>query len=182
MFVQFVLCIVVCFTSQSDTAIATANWKNNFGSPSNTPKSAQNRSESLCAGLLIGCRIFWAWFGPAFGPILVRNRRFPAGFLKVFGALLAQPSLGPVCGQSWARDRYQRPRLEKRCINQPKLTRKTDYKAISLLTGNLKAIWPDLFGCVFEVWPAPGAREGLRKCGGLRPPQFRRLSRAPFRF
>ena len=46
-------------------------------------------------------------------------------------------------------------------------------------SGYLKAVWPDLFRFVFEVWPAPGAREGLRKCGGLRPPHFRRLSRAP---
>ena len=29
-------------------------------------------------------------------------------------------------------------------------------------------IWPDFWGCVFEVWPAPGARESLQKCGGLR--------------
>ncbi len=26
-------------------------------------------------------------------------------------------------------------------------------------TGYLKAVWPDLFGCVFEVCPAPGPRE-----------------------
>ncbi len=34
-----------------------------------------------------------------------------------------------VVGQSWARDRHQRPRLAKRCINQRKLTRETDSKA-----------------------------------------------------
>jgi hypothetical protein len=45
--------------------------------------------------------------------------------------------------------------------------------------GYLKAIWPDFVGCVFEVCPASGARESLRKCGGLRPPHFRRLSRVP---
>ena len=27
-------------------------------------------------------------------------------------------------------------------------------------------------GCVFEVWPAPGARESLQKGGGLRPQTF----------
>ena len=53
----------------------------------NTPKSAQNRLESLCAGLWVPCRIFWAWFGPALGPNPARNRRFSAGSLKVFGAL-----------------------------------------------------------------------------------------------
>ncbi len=31
----------------------------------NTPTSVQNRSESLCAGVWVPCRIFWAWFGPA---------------------------------------------------------------------------------------------------------------------
>ncbi len=56
------------------------------------PKPVQNRSESLCAGSWVPCRIFWAWFGPALGPNPVRNCRFPAGSLEVFGALLAQPS------------------------------------------------------------------------------------------
>ncbi len=46
--------------------------------------------------------------------------------------------------------------------------------------GYLKAVWPDLFGFVFEVWPAPGARQGLQKCGGPRPPHFGRPSRAPW--
>ncbi len=27
-------------------------------------------------------------------------------------------------------------------------------------------------GCIFEVWPAPRARESPKKCGGLRPPRF----------
>ncbi len=58
----------------------------------NTPQSAQNRSESLCAGLWAQCRVFWAWFGFALGPHPVRDRRFPAGSLKVFGVILAQPS------------------------------------------------------------------------------------------
>jgi hypothetical protein len=57
----------------------------------NTPKSAHNRSESLCAGLRVPCRIVWAWFGPALGPNPVRNRRFPAGSFRDFGACLAQP-------------------------------------------------------------------------------------------
>ncbi len=57
----------------------------------NTPKSDQNRSESLCAGLWVSCRIFWVWFGPALAPNPARNRRFPAGSLNIFGALLAQP-------------------------------------------------------------------------------------------
>ena len=61
----------------------------------NTPTWGQNRSESLRAGLWAPCRVFWAWFGFALGPIPVRNRRFPAGSLKVCGALLAPPSLVP---------------------------------------------------------------------------------------
>ncbi len=46
-------------------------------------------------------------------------------------------------------------------------------------TGYLKAIWPEFLGCVFEVWPAPGARASRQKCGVRGPPQFARLSRAP---
>ncbi len=38
--------------------------------------------------------------------------------------------------------------------------------------GYLKAVWPEFFGCVFEVWPAPGAREGPQKCGGRCLPHF----------
>ena len=48
----------------------------------------------------------------------------------------------------------------------------------SAAIGNLKAVWPDFFGCISEVWPAPGAREGLQKGGGLRPPHFWGFSRA----
>ncbi len=39
--------------------------------------------------------------------------------------------LGSVFGQSWARDRYQRPRLETWCINRRKLTQEPDSKAPS---------------------------------------------------
>ena len=35
-------------------------------------------------------------------------------------------------------------------------------------SGYLNATWLDLLGCIFEVWPAPGAREGSQKGGGLR--------------
>ncbi len=35
-----------------------------------------------------------------------------------------------------------------------------DKVVIFSIAGYLKAIWPDLFGCVFEVWPAPGALFG----------------------
>ena len=74
----------------------------------NTPKSGQNRSESLCAGLWAPCRVFGAWFGFVLGPNPGRNRRFPAGSLNIFGALLAQPRwchfLGPtICARPPAR-------------------------------------------------------------------------------
>ncbi len=35
--------------------------------------------------------------------------------------------------------------------------------------GYLKAVWPGFLECMFEVWPAPGPRESLQKCGGFRP-------------
>ncbi len=62
----------------------------------NTLKLAQNRSDSLCDGLWVPCRVFWAWFGPALGSNPARNRRFPARSFKVFGAILAQPSCGAL--------------------------------------------------------------------------------------
>jgi hypothetical protein len=40
-------------------------------------------------------------------------------------------------------------------------------------TGYMKAVSPDFVACISEVWPAPGARKGHRKCGGLRPPPSR---------
>ena len=39
-------------------------------------------------------------------------------------------------------------------------------------TWYLKAVWPDLLGCLFEVWPAPGARESPQKGGGRSPHQM----------
>ncbi len=47
-----------------------------------TPKSAQNRLESLCAGLWVPRRIFWVWLGTASGPNSFGNQRFPAGSLE----------------------------------------------------------------------------------------------------
>ncbi len=38
--------------------------------------------------------------------------------------------------------------------------------------GYLKAVWPDVFGCIFEVWLAPGAPGILQKGGGRSPPRF----------
>ncbi len=34
-------------------------------------------------------------------------------------------------------------------------------------------------GCIFEVWPAPGAREGFQKCGGAKPPTFWKVFPGP---
>ena len=36
----------------------------------------------------------------------------------------------------------------------------------------LKEKTPDFWGGIFEVWPAPGARESLPKGGGRSPPHF----------
>ena len=56
----------------------------------NTQKSAQNRSESLCAGLRAPCQIFGLGLAQLLGPNPARNRRFPAGSLKVVGAFVVQ--------------------------------------------------------------------------------------------
>ncbi len=45
-------------------------------------------------------------------------------------------------------------------------------RSFTYYPGDLKAVWPEFSGCLFEVWPAPGAREGPQKCEGLRPPHF----------
>ena len=45
--------------------------------------------------------------------------------------------------------------------------------------GGLKAVWPNFWGCVFVVWPAPGARETLPKGGGRSHPCFLIVSRSP---
>ncbi len=47
----------------------------------------------------------------------------------------------------------------------PASTNKLGFKP----TGYLKAIWPDFWGCIFEVWLAPGARESLQKYGAKTP-------------
>ncbi len=57
----------------------------------NTQKPVRNRSESVCAGLWAPLQVFLAWFRPVWGPNVAPSRRFPAEFLKMFGALLAQP-------------------------------------------------------------------------------------------
>ncbi len=52
---------------------------------------------------------------------------------------------GPISGQSWARDRYQRPRLEKWYINQRKLSRETDFKVVWVPEGSLAGFVGDAF-------------------------------------
>ena len=45
----------------------------------------------------------------------------------------------PIFGQSWAQERAQRPRLEKRYINQRRLAREIDSKAPNKLKSKM---WP----------------------------------------
>ena len=47
------------------------------------------------------------------------------------------------------------------------------------LAGYLKAIWPGLVGCVFEVCPAPGGPGSPSKRWGAKPPTFLKAPRAP---
>ncbi len=76
-------------TGSDDSAQLSRNF-NVYVRRRNTRKSGQHRSDSLCAGLRVQCRVFWVWFGPPLGQNPARNRRFPAGSLEVFGALSAQ--------------------------------------------------------------------------------------------
>ncbi len=66
-----------------------------------------------------------------------------------------------IFGQSWAQERAQRLRLEKRCMNQRKLAREIDSKA----PGYLKAVWPDFWGCVFQARGPGNANHRARKPG-----------------
>ena len=99
---------------------------------------------------------------------------------------------GPLSGQTWPHDPSIRVRLEKWCRTQPKSTQETNSNVISLhcllhhQNSNLKSVQNRYFvklgtyrtsgrmlwGCVFEVWPAPGAREGLQKGGARSPPHL----------
>ena len=45
----------------------------------------------------------------------------------------------------------------------PRLDYAWDPSVPGTRAGYLKAVWPDFLGCVFEVWPAPGAQENLQK-------------------
>ncbi len=63
---------------------------------------------------------------------------------------------GPVFGQSWAQECAQRPRLEKRYINQRYWTREIDYKVENL------ALCPSQFWeLLFYGLAPPGRKIGL---------------------
>ncbi len=48
-----------------------------------------------------------------------------------------------------------------------------------LLTGYLKAVWPDFCGSVFGVWAAPGGFKTIQKCGGRSPLHFWMVLKPP---
>ncbi len=68
----------------------------------NTPKLAQNRSESLYAGLWAPCRVVWAWFGFALGPkIAIRIRTSVRGpFSSAEGS--SRRFVGTIAPYRWA--------------------------------------------------------------------------------
>ncbi len=46
------------------------------------------------------------------------------------------------------------------------------YTGLPSKAGYLKAVWPVFGGCLFEDWPAPGARAGPQIYGVVKPPTF----------
>ncbi len=65
------------------------------------------------------------------------------------------------------------PRVQTNCASHGRVRApcsKENYVPEGSLAGFLE--------CVFEVWPAPGAREGPQKCGERSPPHIGRPSRA----
>ena len=59
-----------------------------------------------------------------------------------------------------------------RSLSKSKLYSKPPSNHINRSAGFLRAVCLDFIGCLFEVWPAPGARECPQKGGGLRPRIF----------
>ncbi len=81
-------------------------------------------------------------------------------FFRIY--ILCFPGCGLVFGKRWAQERAQRPRLEKRYINQRRLTRESAYTWCFFSAGRKSRI--------FGVWAAPAAPQTIPKGGGLRPP------------
>jgi hypothetical protein len=73
----------------------------------------------------------------------------------------------------------RRPAPRRRWLQRKQSRRRQPRRRQATMTGCLKAVWPDLLGCIFEVWPAPGARESPQKGAELRPPTFGRRSPSP---
>ncbi len=55
-----------------------------------------------------------------------------ADYWEIIIYILILVDIGPVFGQSWARDRYEPPRLDKWCINQRRIFRETDSMAVNI--------------------------------------------------
>ena len=62
-----------------------------------------------------------------------------SGYLKEYISVFL--GFWPVFGQSWAQEPAQRPRLEKCCINQRKLTREIDSKTLLALVCVIGVVW-----------------------------------------
>ena len=66
----------------------------------NMTKSGQNRSESLCAGLWVPCRVFWVWFGVRRVPHSAELKG-PRKLLRIRpGIFDFEPDLGLKLGQT----------------------------------------------------------------------------------
>ncbi len=85
--------------------------------------------------------------------------------------ILVLVGFGSVFGQSWARDRYQRPRLEKRRINQRKLTRETDSK-VPKTNGILYMVVGPAGNRRFWGLGGPGGPKNNSRRWGASPPTF----------
>jgi hypothetical protein len=98
---------------------------------------------------------YYTWvFDMVLGSVLV-------GFGPIFGVGFGR--CGPSFRQSWARDRYQRPRLEKCFINHRKLAREIDSTLGILIHG----FWA---GVNFWGLGGPGGPNKQSKRWGASPP------------
>ncbi len=107
-----------------------------------------------------------------------RRRRWDSVCTKIYSLVVL--GFGPVFGQTWAQENAQRPRLEKRYINQRKIEREIDSKAPRKLKYK---IWPLSYAMVLpgrkSAFRAGFCPDGHRESTEIGPPAGRRLAGLP---
>ncbi len=130
------------------------------------PKICQAKpGRGEAAGTRPSSGAIWGPWGVATHAAAAAQPEQKTGYLKAvwpeFSPILAD--LGPVSGQSLARDRYRRPRLEKCCINQQQLARETDSKPDWVPEGSLAGF----LGAFLRSGRPRGPGKAFKSVGGF---------------